>query len=263
MENTGLLTGLGAATEFSAGVSFWNRYGRTIYNASVAQLSYNATYDNGTARPNIVLRTTSQARIDNSQINWALGFFGPTFADTPNPTLANWTDPFSVVIIPEGGTENNTLASYDSCFNDYDAVAGALGDLDLYTYLPLYLEQATARFQALAPTGFTFTTNDTYAMQSICSYEYAYIGMSTFCSLFTADEWAGYENTLDIICTSPPHPSTSPSHQPLLKFNTRLLRLRIRQSDRPRPRHRLPARTPRSPAEPIHPFQQFIREFDS
>jgi hypothetical protein len=200
MQDTGLLTGLGAVTEFQSGVNFWNRYGRTLYNASIAQKQYNATYENGTARPQIVLRTTSQSRIENSQINWALGFFGPSFTTTPDPKLSNWTDPFRVVIIPEGGSENNTLASYDSCFNDYNTVPGYLGDLDLFTYLPRYLGPATARMQQYAPSGFAFTVNDTYAMQSICAYEYNYIGMSSFCNLFTADEWAGFENTLDIEC---------------------------------------------------------------
>lgn len=38
-------------------------------------------------------------------------------------------------------------------------------------------------------------------MQSICAYEYNYIGVSDFCALFTADEWAGFENTLDMECT--------------------------------------------------------------
>lgn len=85
-----------------------------LYNATVAQLAYNSTFNNGTTRPPVVLRTTGQSRIENSQINWALGFFGPSFETVPSPTLANWTDPFRVVIIPEGGTENNTLASYDS-----------------------------------------------------------------------------------------------------------------------------------------------------
>jgi hypothetical protein len=198
LQDTGFLTGIGAATEFSAGVTFWNRYGRTIYNATQAQLAYNASYANGTTRPQVVLRTTSQSRIENSQINWALGFFGPSFTTTPNPTLANWTSPFSVVIIPEGGTENNTLASYDSCFNDNNDVIGYLGDDDLFTYIPKYLGPATARLQKYAPASFELTVNDTYAMQSICAYEYNYIGMSSFCNLFTADEWAGFENTLDM-----------------------------------------------------------------
>ena len=204
LQDTGLLTGLGASTEFMAGVTFWNRYGRTLYNATVAQLAYNASAADGSARPKPVLRTTGQSRIENSQINWALGFFGPSFMKTPNPTLANFTSEFDVVIIPEGGTENNTLASYDSCFNDKDQVIGYLGDLNLFQYIPKYLGAATARLQKYAPSGFTFTVNDTYAMQSICAYESTYIGVSDFCSLFTHDEWAGFENTLDMECEFKP-----------------------------------------------------------
>ncbi|KAI9667923.1 MAG: hypothetical protein M1821_000743 [Bathelium mastoideum] len=190
------LTGIGAATEFQAGVAFWNRYGRTLYNSSIGQVSFNAS-DLG-AKP--VLRTTSQSRIENSQINWALGFFGPSFQFTPDPTLSSFVNGslFDVVIIPEGGTENNTLASYDSCFNDDEPLVGSLGDYDLYPYIAKYLPAATARLQKYAPEGFTLNTNDTYAMQSICAYETNYIGSSDFCPLFTEDEWTGFENTLDI-----------------------------------------------------------------
>jgi hypothetical protein len=115
----------------------------------------------------------------------------------PSPEIANFTAPFDVVIIPEGGTENNTLASYDSCFNDNNATIGDLGDLDLLAYLSIYLKSATARMQKYAPPGFTFNVNDTYAMQSICAYEMGYIGQSDFCYLFTEDEWNGFEVTLD------------------------------------------------------------------
>ena len=161
-------------------------------------MAYNASFPNGTLRTQKpVLRTTSQSRIWNSQINWALGFFGPSFKVVPNPEIANFTAPFDVVIIPEGGTENNTLASYDSCFNDNNATIGDLGDLDLLAYLSIYLKDATARMQKYAPPGFTFNVNDTYAMQSICAYEMGYIGQSDFCYLFTEDEWNGFEVTLD------------------------------------------------------------------
>jgi len=168
-----LLTGLGAATEFSSGVAFWNRYGRTLYNATAGQLAYNSSYPNGTARPKPLLRTTSQSRIRNSEINWALGFFGSSFQTTPDPMLSNFANGslFDVLVIPEGGTENDTLASYDSCFNDNLSGIGDLGDLDLYLYIPRYLQNATARLQAYVPRGFNLTTNDTYAMQSICAYE--------------------------------------------------------------------------------------------
>lgn len=192
------LTGLGASTEFMAGVTFWNRYGRTLYNASAGQTAYNASYTNGTARRKPVLRTTSQSRIQNSEINWALGFFGVSFQANADATLANFTSPYNVVIIPEGGTENNTLASYDSCANDNVDSIGYIGDDDLFAYIPKYLTNATARLQQHVPSGLKLTTNDTYAMQSICAYETQYIGQSDFCNLFTADEWAGFEYTTEI-----------------------------------------------------------------
>jgi hypothetical protein len=159
------LTGIGASQSFQAGVTFWNRYGRILYNATQGQLAYNATYANGTSRPKLTIRTTGQSRIENTQINWALGFFGPTFQPTPNPSLSNWTNPFNVVIIPEGGTENNTLASYDSCFNDADPVTGYLGDLNLLSYLDIYLADAQSRLSQYVPSGFTLTINDTFALQ--------------------------------------------------------------------------------------------------
>ena len=192
------LTGLGASAELQAGITFWNQYGRTLYNTSVGQLAYNASFPNGTSRPKPVLRTTSQSRIENSMINWALGFFGPSFEEVPNLTLANSTAAFDVVVIEEGGSENDTLASYDSCFNDNVDSIGYIGDSDLFTYIPLYLSNATARLQNYVPSGFTLNTNDTYAMQSICAYENGYIGSSDFCTLFTQDEWSGFENSLDI-----------------------------------------------------------------
>lgn len=194
------LTGIGADTEFASGVTFWNRYGRTLYNATPGQLQYNATYQNLTTRPKPVLRTTGQSRIQNSQINWALGFFGPSFYETPLPGLDGFVNGslFDVVIIPEGGTENNTLAAYDSCFED-DLQSYDLGDLDLlFQYVPEYIGAATTRMNQYAPAGFTFNNNDTYAMQSICAYENAYIGMSDFCGLFTLEEWEAFEQTLDL-----------------------------------------------------------------
>lgn len=153
------LVGSGAVQSFSAGVGFWQRYGRILYNATAGQLAYNASYPNGTARIKPTLRTTGQSRIYNSEINWALGFFGPSYMTTPNPTIANATSPFNLVVIPEGGTENNTLASYDSCFNDNDDTIGYLGDISLEKYLTIYLRDATSRLQQYAPAGFALNVN--------------------------------------------------------------------------------------------------------
>ena len=69
------------------------------------------------------------------------------------------------MIIPEGGTENNTLASYDSCINSADPVTGYLGDLDLLNYLSIYLSGAQSRLSQYVPSGFDLSINDTFAMQ--------------------------------------------------------------------------------------------------
>jgi hypothetical protein len=194
-----LLTGLGAVTEMNRGVSFWNRYGRTLFNATRGQLAYNSSFQNASARPKPVLRTTGQSRIWNSQINWALGFFGTSYEVEPNPTLANASSPFELVVIPEGGTENNTLASYDSCLNDAVPEIGYIGTDDVFNYLPHYLGPAAVRLSKYVPSALNLTVRDVYAMQSICAYETQYIGSSDFCNLFTADEWAGFESSLDIL----------------------------------------------------------------
>ncbi|EHY55106.1 3-phytase A [Exophiala dermatitidis] len=191
------LVGTGASQLFQSGVTFWQRYGRTLFNASVGQLAYNASFPNGTARPKPVLRTTSQSRIENTEINWALGFFGPSYQEEPDFKLTNATSAFDLVIIPEGGTENNTLASYDSCTNEGVDEIGYIGDYDLLSYLPKYLNDARDRLADYVPAGFNLTINDTYAMQSICAYETNYLGQSDFCTLFTENEWAGFELTLD------------------------------------------------------------------
>jgi hypothetical protein len=209
------LTGIGATTEFASGVSFWNQYGRILYNATLGQLQYNATYTNGTRRAKPVLRTTSQSRMHNSQINWALGFFGNSYYEVPDPMLGYCTDGtlFDAIVIPEGDMANNTLASYDSCFADQVYGIGDIGDNDrIAHYVPAYLAGAADRLQKYAPEGFVFTVNDTYAMQSTCAYEIAYIAQSEFCSHFTEDEWAGFEHAQGIGYYCEPSPSTTKSY---------------------------------------------------
>ena len=61
----------------------------------------------------------------------------------------------------------------------------------------IYLKNATARFQPLV-TGYNWTLTDTYAAQTMCPYETVAFGYSPFCALFTADEWKGYEYSIDL-----------------------------------------------------------------
>ncbi|KAJ3482023.1 hypothetical protein NLG97_g7676 [Lecanicillium saksenae] len=197
LNSTGFLTGIGGNTEFGRGLAFWNNYGRTLFEAETAQLQYSNFFGNGTERPKMTVRTTSQSRIQNTQINWCLGFFGPSFNSTPDRDLLHWQAPFDTVIIPEGGTENNTLASYDSCFNDNNKDNAAIASTHQENYKMIYTRATIKRFESYAPSGFNFTYDDIYGMQMTCAYEYAFIGQSDFCQIFTANEWAGFENVLD------------------------------------------------------------------
>jgi hypothetical protein len=101
------LTGTGAMAEIDSGVQFWNAYGRALYDAVPGQLGYRP--EDAERKP--LLRGTTQSRIHNSLINWALGFFGPSYQQTA-ALPANWTDYFQTLLIPEDAVKswNNTLA---------------------------------------------------------------------------------------------------------------------------------------------------------
>jgi 3-phytase len=47
-------------------------------------------------------------------------------------------------------------------------------------------------------SGFNLTSSHVFAMMSLCSYEFAALGGSRFCSLFTEQEWEDYEYAADL-----------------------------------------------------------------
>ncbi|KAF2252860.1 3-phytase [Trematosphaeria pertusa] len=190
-----LLTGIGAMAEIASGIQFWNTYGRHLYNASDGQLGYDP--DDVSRKP--LLRGTTQSRIHNSLMNWALGFFGPSYQG-PAQFPANWTHDFRTLVIPEGevGRWNNTLAAHHCCNNSNTPGIGDIGDSQMWDYASIYLPQTAKRLLKHMPSSFNLTIADVYAMQLLCAYESRFIGRSEFCSLFTREEWQGFEQSLDI-----------------------------------------------------------------
>lgn len=65
-------------------------------------------------------------------------------------------------------------------------------------FIPGYTKNALARLSAFLPAGFNLTGMDVYAMQNLCAYEYATFSASSFCSLFTEQEWRDYQYAIDI-----------------------------------------------------------------
>ncbi|OCK78732.1 phosphoglycerate mutase-like protein [Lepidopterella palustris CBS 459.81] len=147
-----LLAGLGVATEFTSGIQFWNCHDRTLYNASVAQLACNSSFPNSTARAKPVFRTKSQSRIHNSEISWALGFFGPSFSALSNPTFANFANAFDVVhYAPPRFTfaTNDAYAMQSICAYESGYI-GVLGNtLDVLYYYDYSWGNPTGRTQGI------------------------------------------------------------------------------------------------------------------
>ncbi|KAJ5478276.1 hypothetical protein N7530_003785 [Penicillium desertorum] len=180
----------GAATEAVSGANFWIKYGRLLYRAgreNVAAWSPSLNvYPNGTDRPTPVFRTTSQERILESARWWLSGFFGNSGANSSY-------DQYDLVVIPEQADFNNTLASYETCTFDYTE-----GDNAAKIFIPRYTKDARTRLSSYFPPDFNLTAMDVLAMQNICVYEYTSLGGSSFCSLFTEQEWKDYEYNIDV-----------------------------------------------------------------
>jgi hypothetical protein len=61
----------------------------------------------------------------------------------------------------------------------------------------IYLKDATARFKKGAG-GHNWTVSDTYNLQTLCPYETIAFGYSEICSLYTFQEWKGFEYSIDL-----------------------------------------------------------------
>lgn len=64
--------------------------------------------------------------------------------------------------------------------------------------LPKLAKNAHARLSKYLPSDFNLTSLDVLAMMNLCPYEYAALGGSSFCSLFTEQEWRAYEYFIDV-----------------------------------------------------------------
>jgi hypothetical protein len=146
---------------------------------------YGHLYPNNGSK--ILVRSTTQDRMTQSAEYFLAGFFGLQWPSNATLMLAieHWP-----------GVWNNTLAGYYNCANsnNFRSAGGHNATVEWYTK---YLANATERLNKLSP-GFDWTAEDSYNAQSLCAYETVALGFSQFCSLFTYQEWQGYEYSIDI-----------------------------------------------------------------
>jgi hypothetical protein len=170
--------------EYASGVSFWNKYGRILYNAAAAQAFYNP------ANQSIpLLRCNNIPRVTDSAVSWAAGYFG----------IYNATSDYSLLIIPAATGFNNTLSSYLACRNFLNTSYGMFNIVaSLYYPIQYYLQGTVTRLSQYVPSDVNLTVTDAFVMQQLCVYEYVVFDSSDFCSLFTLTEWRGFQYALDL-----------------------------------------------------------------
>ncbi|KAI0316503.1 phosphoglycerate mutase-like protein [Amylostereum chailletii] len=128
-----------------------------------------------------VWRTTSEARMVDSALQFAAGFFG----------VQEYATSYRQLIEIEETGFNSTLAPFDQCPNANNAASG-LGVVMGLQWAENFTLPAIARLQPFLE-GFNLTVLDIIGMQTACAYESVALGYSSFCDLFTEDEWIAYE----------------------------------------------------------------------
>ncbi|CAE6426393.1 unnamed protein product [Rhizoctonia solani] len=168
-----VLTAFGRGQLYELGVSMRMRYGHLLNN-----------FTESNTIP--VFRTESQNRMLESSINFALGFFG-------NPIQGQYQQ----VIMSEHHGLNNTISPWDTCPNANVPAKAFRGLYLVQQWGGIYLQDALARFKSMAPQ-VDWTTEDVYAAQKMCAYETVALGYSSFCGLFTKEEWDGFDYSHDL-----------------------------------------------------------------
>lgn len=155
-----------------------------LYDSGVlAAMQYGTLYDENRR---IVVRTTSQMRMTQSALAFLNGFFGP-----------NWNDFADLEVIIEWPGFNNTLAPYLSCPNSNKPRTGQIGSRNQHRWEQIFLANKTEEFAKLVK-GVTWTIADTSALMTLCPYETIAHGYSSFCTLFSMQEWKDFSYGNDI-----------------------------------------------------------------
>lgn len=169
-----LLTPFGRLQNFELGVQARQLYGGLLNNFT----------DQGVLP---VFRTESQDRMVKTAQNFAAGFFGvPEFLTEVN-----------IEIMVEAPGFNDTGAPYETCTNANVASRGSIGSTAATEFAANAFNDTLARLQTQLQ-GYTLKPSDAIAMLQLCSYETDALGYSSFCRLFTQEDFENYEYYYDL-----------------------------------------------------------------
>ncbi|KDE03545.1 hypothetical protein MVLG_05973 [Microbotryum lychnidis-dioicae p1A1 Lamole] len=190
-----ILTSFGRGQLFALGVKYREMYGqlldapplehpsRTRATMKSSRLPFTATRTN---RSRLLFRTETQDRMTKSSLNFAAGFFG----------IPEYETDFDLLPMIEWHGFNCTLSPYMTCTNAGDPKL-TVGKQKMDEWTNIYLAEAVKRLQDLIE-GVEVKTSDALNAQMLCAYELVALGASSFCELFTQEEWLGFEHLHDI-----------------------------------------------------------------
>ncbi|KAF9474096.1 phosphoglycerate mutase-like protein [Pholiota conissans] len=162
-----ILTPFGRSQLFNLGVGFRTKYGDLLKDF--------------TDLP--VFRTTSEARMLDSALHFAAGFFG----------VQDYQNDYHQLIMIENDGQKNTLAPYFNCDNANNEIF-SFGSAQASKWAQKYLAPTLKRLSPLIK-GFNLTVTDLISMQQLCAYETVALGFSEFCDdLFSLDLDFWYAN---------------------------------------------------------------------
>ncbi|TBU34598.1 phosphoglycerate mutase-like protein [Dichomitus squalens] len=165
-----ILTPFGREQLFDLGIAFRVKYGHLLEGFKNLP----------------VFRTNSNARMVDSALHFAAGFFG----------VQQYQSSYHQVIVIEDDPFYDALTPWDACPNSGNDNAN-LGIIAAGNWSQIYLNKTVARLQQHID-GLELDVSTVQSMQQLCAYETVALGYSEFCDLFTEEEWKGYEYALDL-----------------------------------------------------------------
>ncbi|PPQ67076.1 hypothetical protein CVT25_005677 [Psilocybe cyanescens] len=146
------LTPFGRSQLFNLGIGFRVKYGELLKEFKDLP----------------VFRTTSEARMVDSALHFAAGFFG----------VQSYQQEYHQLITVETDGQNNTLAPYETCTNSNNAI-GQFGNVQAAKWGQVYLPPALKRLNKELK-GLELNLTDLPSMQQLCAYETVALGFSEF-----------------------------------------------------------------------------------
>ncbi|KAJ9106890.1 hypothetical protein QFC20_003898 [Naganishia adeliensis] len=171
--------------EYQLGTETLTPFGRQqLFDLGVAaRVKYGFLLDKFTDRLP-VFRTESQDRMLKSAQNFASGFFGIPAEDQ-----------YNLEVMIEWDGYNCTLSPYKHASH---SVPGFGVKQRLSVWENHFLKDAQKRLNKLID-GYEFTILDAKDFMEMCPYETVALGYSSFCNLFTVEEWKAFEYRYDLM----------------------------------------------------------------